>query len=86
MPHHAVLRHDKATTKVRIVYDACAKTSGPSLNNCLHIGPSLHQKVFDILLCFRMWPIATVADIEKAFLMIQVAEVYRSGCSTFLMV
>uniref|UniRef100_A0A1X7URT2 CCHC-type domain-containing protein n=1 Tax=Amphimedon queenslandica TaxID=400682 RepID=A0A1X7URT2_AMPQE len=75
LPHHCVLRQDKSTTRLRIVYDASAKTNGPSLNNCLHIGPSLHQKVFDILLRFRMWPIAIVADIEKAFFMIQVADV-----------
>ena len=74
LPHHAVLRHDKSTTKLRIVYDASAKTNGPSLNNCLHVGPSLHQKIFNILLRFRMWPIAIIADIEKAFLMIQVSE------------
>ena len=73
LPHHGVIRKDKDTTKLRIVYDASAKTEGPSLNNCLHIGPSLHQKIFDILVRFRVYPIAIVADIEKAFLMIKVA-------------
>ena len=74
LPHHAVVRHDKDTTKIRIVYDASAKTSGPSLNDCLHVGPSLNQKIYDILLRFRLHKIAVIADIEKAFLMIQIAE------------
>ena len=39
LPHHAVVRHDKDTTKVIVVYDASAKSNGPSLNGCLHVGP-----------------------------------------------
>ena len=39
LPHHAVIRKDKSTTKLRIVYDASAKTEGPSLNDCLYAGP-----------------------------------------------
>lgn len=39
-PHHAVIRRDKQTTKVRIVYDASSSSLGPSLNNCLHTVPN----------------------------------------------
>ena len=45
LPHHAVVRHDKDTTKVRVVYDPFAKSNGPSLNDCLHVGPKFNQKV-----------------------------------------
>ena len=72
LPHHAVTRHDKETTKVRVVYDASARSSGPSLNDCLHTGPKFNQRILEILLRFRSYPIAFVADIEKAFLMISV--------------
>ena len=42
LPHRAVVRCDKETTKVRVVFDASAKSGNePSLNNCLYAGPCL---------------------------------------------
>ena len=70
LPHHAVIHHDKKTTKVRVVYDASALSGGPSLNDCLYTGPKFNQKILEILLRFRLYPVALVADIEKALLMI----------------
>ena len=67
LPHHAVVRQDKSTTKMRIVYDASAKADGPSLNECLYTGPPLHKKIFDLLFRFRTQPVALIGDIEKAF-------------------
>ena len=63
---------DKNTTKVRVVYDVSAKSDGPSLNDCLHVGPKHNQRIFDILLRFRTKKVALVADVGKAFLMISV--------------
>ena len=77
LPHHPVVREDKSTTKLRIVYDASAKTSGPSLNDCLYAGPKFGQSIMDILLRFRTHKTALTADIEKAFLMISVAPHHR---------
>ena len=71
LPHHAVVRRNKETTKVRVVYDASAR---PSLNECLHTGPKFDQKIFDILLRFRVHRVAVTADVEKAFLMVSMAE------------
>ena len=73
LPHHAVVRQDKTTTKVRVVYDASAKSTGPSLNECLHAGPKFNQRILEILLRFRSYSIGLTADIEKAFLMISVS-------------
>ena len=72
LPHHAVVRHDKDTTKVRVVYNASAKSNGPSLNDCLHVGPKFNQKINELLFRFWSYSVALVADIEKAFLMISV--------------
>ena len=63
LPHHEVLRKDKQTTKLRVVFDA----SGPSLNECLEKVPQLTPLLFDILLHFRTFPTALTGDIEKAF-------------------
>ena len=43
LPHHGVIRSDKATTKLHVVYDASSNTSGPSLNECLYKGPKFHK-------------------------------------------
>ena len=66
IPHHVVVNPTKATTKVRIVYDASAKTKpeNNSLNECLYRGPILLQNLTGILFRFRMKHIAMVADIE----------------------
>ncbi|XP_065665684.1 uncharacterized protein LOC136087106 [Hydra vulgaris] len=77
LPHRPVIREDKLTSKVCIVFDASACTSGPSLNDCLFSGPSLATSLHSILLRFRAKRIALIADIEKAFLNITLAEKHR---------
>ena len=73
LPHHPVIRQDKTTTKIRVVFDASAKDrSGTSLNSCLYTGPCLLKTVAEIVTRFRLYPIALTSDIEKAFLMISV--------------
>ena len=76
IPHHAVVNPSKTTTKVRVVYDAYAKTKqdNKSLNDCLYRGPVLLQDLTGILLRFRLNKVAIVADIEKAFLQIGLNE------------
>jgi hypothetical protein len=79
--HHAVVRQDKSTTRLRIVFDASAKVNGPSLNDCLHVGPRFNQIKFGKLLRYRWHNYAFTADIEKAFLMISVAKKDRDVLS-----
>ena len=74
IPHKAVVRNDKdTTTKMIIVFDASAKGRGPSLNNCLEPGPHLLPELFNVLIRFRFHRVAVVADIEQAFLNIDIA-------------
>jgi len=75
LPHHGVLRHDKRTSKLRIVYDGLAKTETDplSLNDCLKTGPNMIPKLFDVLVTFRWQAVAVTADIKQAFLMISIA-------------
>ncbi|XP_060551271.1 uncharacterized protein LOC132712851 [Ruditapes philippinarum] len=72
IPHHAVVTPSKSTTKLRIVYDASAKTkqSDKSLNENLYRGPVMLHNLCGMLMRFRLHKIAIVADIEKAFLQI----------------
>ncbi|XP_064464472.1 uncharacterized protein LOC135375756 [Ornithodoros turicata] len=84
MPHHAVIRRDRETTKVRIVFDASSKAHGSlSLNEALHAGPNLNPDVLQLLLRFRSYHVALTADIEKAFLQIVLDSANRD-CLRFL--
>ena len=66
MPHFLVFKESN-TTAMRIVYDASAKISSKalSLDDCLHKGPNLIQRLQNMLLTFRSHKIAFMADIEK---------------------
>ena len=80
IPHHGVWKRDAVTTKLRLVYDASTKerkTDG-SLNECLHKGPPLTPLLYDVLMRFRMLPIALVGDVQKAFYQVEVCESERS--------
>ena len=79
LPHHAVIRQNRETTKLRIVYDGSAKSAGQerSLNDCLPVGPNYIPQLVDVQARFRWNRSAISADIEKAFLMISVQESHR---------
>ncbi|XP_037930880.1 uncharacterized protein LOC119665718 [Teleopsis dalmanni] len=75
LPHQAVVRANSITTKVRVVFDASAKTTNKnSLNDVLYVGPRLQRDIFDILLKFRLKKFAIVADIEKMYRQIWVSK------------
>ena len=75
LPHHAVIRRERQTTKLRIVYDGSAREGDEthSLNDILKTGPNYIPMLFNTLLKFRTHPVAIVADIEKAFLMVGIS-------------
>lgn len=78
IPHQAVIREDKTTSKVRIVLDASAKThSGLSLNDVLHVGPNLQADLMLLLLNFRLGAVAITADIKQMYLRIRMTEEHQ---------
>ena len=63
---------------MRTVFDACAKYKGTSpLNEVLYKGPCLNADLYSLLFKFRIYPIAIIADIEKAYLQISINEEHR---------
>ncbi|XP_060860374.1 uncharacterized protein LOC132937587 [Metopolophium dirhodum] len=75
IPHHAVVKHEEKGLKIRVVFDASAKsTSGRSLNDCLCIGPKLQTEISDVLLRSRFYRYMFVADIAKMYRQIRVRE------------
>lgn len=71
MPHHAVIKECSNTTKLRIVFDASAKTNNNiSLNDILMVGPTIQSKLFSHLIRFRTYRFVISADIEKMYLQV----------------
>ena len=69
-----MIRESAETTKIRIWCDASAKAcqTSTSLSECLETGPSLQNRLWDILIRSRFRPILLSGDIEKAFLQIRI--------------
>ena len=79
LPHHAVIKETRNTTKLRVVFDgSCKTTSGKSLNDILLNGPVIQDELFAILIRFRFYRIAFVSDIEKMYRMIHIADKHKN--------
>ncbi|XP_062713540.1 uncharacterized protein LOC134283957 [Aedes albopictus] len=76
LPHHAVLKPSSSSTKLRVVFDASSKAKGPSLNDCLMIGPVVQNDLFSIILRFRKHRYVFSADISKMYRQIQVDRIH----------
>ena len=74
LPHHAVFRADRKTTKCRIVFDASAsEQDSASLNDCVLPGPALQHNLASVLIRFRTHRVGMIADVEKMFLQVKLA-------------
>ena len=74
LPHHAVFRADRQTTKCRIVFDASAREQNSvSLNDCVLPGPALQPNPASVLIRFRTHRVVMIADAEKMYLQVKLA-------------
>ena len=71
LPHHGVTSESKPG-KIRIVFDCAAKQNGISLNNQCLQGPDLNNKLIHVLLRFRQYKYAIIADIEAMYLQVKI--------------
>ena len=68
LPHHAVIKENSTTTKLRTVFNASMKTTkGFSLNDLMYVGPNLLPDLTDLITRWRCFSHVFVADIEKMF-------------------
>jgi len=75
VPHHAVIKDDSLTTKIRVVHDASCKTSnGRSLNDILCTGPALQNDLGGVILNWRLHRYVIVADITQMYRCIDMHE------------
>ena len=72
LPHHCVIKDASSTTKLRVVFNASAKSAtGVSLSDRLMVGPQLQKDLFEILIRFRFHQVALSADIAKMYRQVQ---------------
>lgn len=69
-----IVRNPNKPDKVRLVWDAAAKSNGVSLNDFLMSGPDLLNPLVEILLKFRVDKIAICGDISEMFHRVNVKE------------
>ncbi|XP_049548037.1 uncharacterized protein LOC125959266 [Anopheles darlingi] len=75
IPHSCVVKPESSTTKLRVVFDASAKSiTGVSLNDLQTIGPVLQPDLLRIWLDFRLHTVVATADIAKMYRQVWVSD------------
>ena len=82
LPHHGVTSEAKPG-KLRVVFDCAAQQAGVSLNNQCYQGPDQNNKLLHVLLRFRQFPFAIMADVEAMYHQVRVPA-YDRNCLRFL--
>ena len=78
LPHHAVIKAESTTTKVRVVFNASsASSNGNSLNDVLYFGPTLQADLILPLHRCRFFKYVFNADIQKMYRQILVTSDQR---------
>ena len=67
LPHFPVVKWERETTKIRIVFDGATSYKGIALNDAIHQGPNLQQDLLSILFRFRKNKVALVCDIAQMY-------------------
>lgn len=70
LPHHGVFNQTKG--KLRVVMDCSAQFNGISLNNSCLQGPDLVNKLLHVLIRFRQYKYAALADVEAMYMQVKV--------------
>ena len=78
LPHFAVIKSEKETTKTRLVFDTSAAQNGISLNDIIYQGPKLQRDLVNVLMRFRRYPVAIVGDISEMYLQVKIKKEDRS--------
>lgn len=74
-----VVMNPKKPNKIRLVWDAAAKTEGVSFNSKMLKGPDLLTPLLDVLCRFREFPVAVCGDIKDMFHQIKIIEKDRQS-------
>ncbi|CAH2109138.1 unnamed protein product [Euphydryas editha] len=75
LPHHAVVRPENISTKLRVVFDGSATPdNGKSLNEELLIGPSILQDIRNLITRWRQHKICLIGDIMKMYRQILISK------------
>lgn len=68
IPHHRILKSSSSTSKLRIVFNASARTTADmSLNGSMYKGPKLQPHIQIVLLRLRLWKYVFMADIRQMY-------------------
>ncbi|GFU63121.1 uncharacterized protein TNCV_4162911 [Trichonephila clavipes] len=78
MPHYGILRPEKSTTKLRVVFNATNPSSnGLSLNSIQYNGGRVQNDLFTVMIKFGEHPYAFTANVKMMHRMILIHESHQ---------